>query len=791
MALNINVNDYIPKHKYIRNYASEEEYQQDVDNHEIEECCYSVINSDNNTEIAKYTPSVRTTNGDNEVQLTYYTNDILKRWAGLKIVWGYFGWEENEYTLNGEVLKGGKFYNMKPMNAVYHVDDLYQYDHLNDFLSQVDPINIYEPNDFSHIKSAGLLIYTNAKDELFIPKEYFNLDSLKNVKYQYINGRSTSLYNGLFGNDNLKLITNATEINYNNMINVNNIFFINNPCIKCDSYNKEDYKIISKTFNQPLTINIDKAETMDDAFYMFNIAQHNIFNNNSDDIDYLHYFNKKSNLTTINNLFPFLYDRENIVLNIYKVTETLNIKNLLHNYYYNGGGLYYSICNKNIIINIDSYNININYILLLQSNNYSGKCIQNNNITLNLKKATINKNDSANYQTWLFFIDKNIIIDNPIIIKFFDIYIEASQGYNYNYFNFYAGNNIYDYKDSYSNNIMLYIKKITIDCSKSSYKINIDNSKIKIIPIDNDIELVHINNNPTKNIIKIINKNELIPFTLNSIIYDQLESIILHYIDIDTPINYTNIYDNNYEFLFDNVTSDINININTNFNNENFNLVFTNENHNFVLNNNEFTIFNNATIEDHSNSNKVYCGKSIYWNFSKTDNCICKLYFDGVYKVNYSYPLYLVYYKFTCIDEESLDYFKLEVELAENSVAYFGIPNIKNSFINIKKVDLSNIRINGLNDYTNSKDCQIILKEYSISSNVTHTFDDSLTEEDFYIVHNNIIDAKHVNSNGSINTYIYDNNVSLYRNMYNMFTDEEKETMITKFGTITIKEYEN
>ena len=102
--MNINVNNFTPKHKYIRFYETSAAYQEDVDNHVIEECAYSLVNKGNLVERREYQPSHRTTNNDNLKIMHYLSEDIIEIWAGLKIIWGYFGWKETDYTLNGRTL---------------------------------------------------------------------------------------------------------------------------------------------------------------------------------------------------------------------------------------------------------------------------------------------------------------------------------------------------------------------------------------------------------------------------------------------------------------------------------------------------------------------------------------------------------------------------------------------------------------------------------------------------------------------------------------------------------------
>lgn len=178
--LNINPQDYIPEHKYIRLYNNEQEYQSDIDNHILEECAYCLVNKGNDVTESDYQPSHRTTNGDNLKILKYLTEDRINLWAGLKIIWGYFGWEETTYELDGEELLGGKFYKVRPMSVVKTVPDLYQYQHLINFAKDINTITEYEEQDFSTIKAASYLVNSSSIQGT-IPRCYTDLDHITSI----------------------------------------------------------------------------------------------------------------------------------------------------------------------------------------------------------------------------------------------------------------------------------------------------------------------------------------------------------------------------------------------------------------------------------------------------------------------------------------------------------------------------------------------------------------------------------------------------------------------------------
>lgn len=155
--MNININDYIPTHKYIRLYEDEEDYNEDVNNHVIEECAYSLVNRNNNEIEQEYTPSTRTTNGDNLVKFNYFDKDKINIWAGLSIIWGYFGFQKTTYELDEEQLIGGNFTFIKPMTVVKEIPDGYTLQHINNFLRYAPTNSITEIQffDTTNIKSAS------------------------------------------------------------------------------------------------------------------------------------------------------------------------------------------------------------------------------------------------------------------------------------------------------------------------------------------------------------------------------------------------------------------------------------------------------------------------------------------------------------------------------------------------------------------------------------------------------------------------------------------------------------
>ena len=92
------------EHKWIKLYNSSEEQQQDYEAGNYTECCYWIIkdpNANKSNELT-YQYSIRTTNNDNEKLGHYYSVEETDNWAGLEIIWGYFGWESIDYEYSGE-----------------------------------------------------------------------------------------------------------------------------------------------------------------------------------------------------------------------------------------------------------------------------------------------------------------------------------------------------------------------------------------------------------------------------------------------------------------------------------------------------------------------------------------------------------------------------------------------------------------------------------------------------------------------------------------------------------------
>ena len=150
MSLNIELP--VLTHQYIKRYDSSVQQQEDEVNYE--ECCYYVIKADNPTDEREYQYSVRTTNNDNEKLGHYYNEETPNVWSGLEIVWGYFGWEWNDFIWNGQTLHGGNLYMKINTTTVKTIPDGNRLQHINNFLGSQDNITKIEAFDNSNIISA-------------------------------------------------------------------------------------------------------------------------------------------------------------------------------------------------------------------------------------------------------------------------------------------------------------------------------------------------------------------------------------------------------------------------------------------------------------------------------------------------------------------------------------------------------------------------------------------------------------------------------------------------------------
>ena len=252
MTLNVALPEL--KHKWIKIYDTEEQRLNEEENWQdnYEECCVSVdknsLAGDSNKEEYQY--SVRTTNNDNEKKGTYYNIEIPHYWAGLEIIWGYFGWEYIDYEYNGQKLKGGNLFKKIECTTVKTIPDGLKLQHINNFLGSQNKITKIEYFDNTNIISAENLVG-------YINNNFYN------------NFRETTIYI-----DNWPNVINAKGMFQNAKWNINNnevlistirLYIINLPNAKDCSYlfylsssNSNDNKYF------PIIPNVEK---LDYAFY--------------------------------------------------------------------------------------------------------------------------------------------------------------------------------------------------------------------------------------------------------------------------------------------------------------------------------------------------------------------------------------------------------------------------------------------------------------------------------------------------------------------------------------------
>ena len=273
--MNININDYIPSHKYIRLYENEIDYDNDVNNHIIEECAYSLVNK-NNTEIQQsYYPSTRTTNNDNTVKFNYFDKDKINIWAGLSIIWGYFGFQKTTYELDGEQLTGGNFTFIKPMTVVKEIPDGYTLQHINDFLryAPVNSITEIQFFDTTNIKSASYVFYHIKANCIIDTKLLINWSNLKIIISAFWD---TAIYNVI--KENIIIDFSSLEIGFNH---INDKYITK---ILYDGVNWNDFYNYSSTYSDyiPHTVKF-KLDSLQDEYFIDTISYNHIkylFNNN-------------------------------------------------------------------------------------------------------------------------------------------------------------------------------------------------------------------------------------------------------------------------------------------------------------------------------------------------------------------------------------------------------------------------------------------------------------------------------------------------------------------------------
>ena len=282
----------ILEHKYIKLYDTQDEYEADKVNYE--EVCYSIVKSAEATDdnYSEYQYSIRTTNNDNEVMGKYWDMETPDIYAGLEIIWGYFGWNITTITLLDEKLEGGNFYDTnKKMSIVKSIPDGDRLQHIDYFL--------YYMNSNTNFKG-----YTVEK---------FNTENIKSAR------------NFSYGVTNYKLYTKDSGIKLKQLewnallrVNMSNIVLDNilqMPVVKLAAFSFLDSGKIYGQINAPLI--------------EYLTCNYNFYNTITDDIVITPDISK-TNLYYVRIIFNFYAiskieneNKINIIINIPKSNNTL------------------------------------------------------------------------------------------------------------------------------------------------------------------------------------------------------------------------------------------------------------------------------------------------------------------------------------------------------------------------------------------------------------------------------------------------------------------------------------
>lgn len=174
-----NLNIMFP-HKYIKLYNTQDDWQQALDNHELEEVAVAAILESRDTTPDKYQYSIRTTNKDNERLGPYNALDPINYFGGLEIIWGYWGWKWKDITYNGETLHGGHFDNIKDTTAYPAIMDGYRLQH-------IDGLTISTPRvtEVGYFDASNVVSAQNAFSQYVTKINTFDYPKLKNIKFMF------------------------------------------------------------------------------------------------------------------------------------------------------------------------------------------------------------------------------------------------------------------------------------------------------------------------------------------------------------------------------------------------------------------------------------------------------------------------------------------------------------------------------------------------------------------------------------------------------------------------------
>lgn len=166
------------EHKYIRRYNTDEDYQEALDNRELEEAVVSAIVSDREELPDTYQYSTRKTNDDDKVLARFNAEDDIQYFGGLEIIWGYWGWVWNEIEYEGETLQGGHFDPIKNTTTYPMIQDGYRLQHINNLVQSTPNVNEVGYFDASNIVSA---VNAFNKSSAFVYINTYDWPKLKNA----------------------------------------------------------------------------------------------------------------------------------------------------------------------------------------------------------------------------------------------------------------------------------------------------------------------------------------------------------------------------------------------------------------------------------------------------------------------------------------------------------------------------------------------------------------------------------------------------------------------------------
>lgn len=662
----------ILKHKYINTYDTNEEYESDKVNYE--EVNYSLIKSELATDenFSEYQYSIRTTNNDNLKKGKYWSFENINIYAGLDIIWGYFGWQYTDYEYEGEILKGGNFTITKPMTVVKNIPDGNKLQHINNFLRYADnnSINKIEYFNNSNIK-AGSYIFDKLNQDCIIDKKIIlNWSNLNVLTGPFIEIGWNIIGNNLENGDIIDFsslkegieyvqyrngVTNFEYIDYTNSAIFNKIIKIKFGNIISGVY--EDH--YSHNTIELLKQNGENQFTFSE--YVINLTNAIIYH-------FLPYYNN------------FVYNLDN------ECNNSTNIK------FDNNAN---EIINSPVTINISNNNPICNF------NFYGVKDLTNENIIYNI----IFNNPFTNYENIkLFYIDFNRFNVDLDINNFNNIYLN-----NCIYYKELNIDNII-FKSMYStfkenciiNNISEYI-----NVSYNTFEKNIELNNINNIGFENNVinELI-ANNTPlsirtitankitTNSRLSIQNENNIKEVIINN---DNSDNSFTIYGDI---INFNGVLGDSMHFINSNnislnlnkinrssileiLDSDCFINI-TNIQNM---LLFILTIKNSIINN-DISFYVTDDVNNNS-SFKFYDSEfkniiNLYFNNLKASVTINNIIYNGEnFLINNVNDNYFKNINYTIDDEEKITLFKDNIfnEIKAATININSIISLNNNFI--------------------------------------------------------------------------------------------------------------